>query len=169
MIGDDAIDGVIGQEAGFWVGSRLGWDYDYYWGVESRLGYAWMSLFDRKHANHHLGTGNIIDWDSSILYYPWGDSRWRPFLLVGLGISQFDSFGPVAGGYNATLFEVPFGLGMKYRLNEWVVFRVDFIDNFAAGAGTLDNMNNLSFDAGIEYHFGGRRRDYWPWNPNPVH
>jgi hypothetical protein len=88
---------------------------------------------------------------------------------VGLGISQFDSFGPSPASYNATLFEIPFGLGMKYRLNEWVVFRVDFIDNFAVGEGTLDNMNNLSFDAGIEYHFGGRRRDYWPWNPNPVH
>ena len=169
MIGDDAIDGILGQEAGFFVGGRLGWDYDYYWGVESRLGYAWMSLFDRKHPNVNLGDGNIIDWDMHLLYYPWGDSRWRPFVFVGTGISQFDTFGARPALYNATLFEVPFGLGLKYHLNQWLAWRFDVTDNFVFGTGSLDNMHNISFDAGLEYHFGGHHRNYWPWNPNPKH
>lgn len=169
MIGDDAIDGVIGQEAGFFVGTRLGWDYDYYWGVESRLGMAWSALFDRRNPNVNLGDGNIIVWDMHLLYYPWGDSRWRPFFLVGTGITQFDSFGPRPALYNATLFEIPFGLGLKYHLNQWLAWRFDVTDNFAVGTGSLDNMHNISFDAGLEYHFGGHRREYWPWNPNPKH
>jgi hypothetical protein len=169
MIGDDAIDGVIGQEAGFFVGGRLGWDYDYYWGVESRLGTAWMSLFDRQHPENNIGTGNILVWDMSLLYYPWGDSRWRPFVLVGTGIEQLDSYGSALPIYSGTLFELPFGAGLKYRFNEWLTWRVDVVDNFAIGTGSLDTMHNVSFSAGLEYRFGGHRRTYWPWNPNPKH
>ena len=169
MIGDDAIDGQIGQEAGFFVGGRLGWDYDYYWGVESRLGMAWMSLFDRQNPENNIGTGNILVWDMSLLYYPWGDSRWRPFILVGTGIEQLDSYGSALPVYSGTLFEIPFGAGLKYHVNEWLTWRVDVIDNFAIGTGSLDTMHNVSFSAGLEYHFGGHRRTYWPWNPNPKH
>ncbi len=169
MIGDDAVDGVIGQEAGFFTGTRLGWDYDYYWGVETRLGLSWMSLFDRQNPQNNIGTGNIIVWDMSLLYYPWGDSRWRPFALLGTGIQQLDSYGSSPAVYSGTLFEVPFGGGLKYRFNEWLTFRVDVIDNLAFGTGSLDTMHNVSFSGGVEYHFGGHRRTYWPWNPNPKH
>lgn len=169
MIGDDAIDGVIGQEAGFFTGGRIGWDYDYYWGVETRLGLSWMSLFDRQNPTNNIGNGNIIVWDMSLLYYPWGDSRWRPFVLLGTGIQQLDSYGSSPAVYSGTLFELPFGGGLKYRFNEWLIFRVDVIDNLAFGTGSLDTMHNVSFSGGVEYHFGGHRRTYWPWNPNPKH
>jgi hypothetical protein len=169
MIGDDAVDNQVGQEAGFFIGTRVGWDYDYYWGVETRLGLAWMSLFDRQSPESNIGTGNIVVWDMSLLYYPWGDSRWRPFLLLGAGIQQLDSYGNSPAVYSGTLAELPFGLGMKYRMNEWMVFRFDVIDNLAFGTGSLDTMHNVSLTAGLEYHFGGKRRSYWPWNPNPKH
>jgi Outer membrane protein beta-barrel domain len=169
MVGDDAIDGVIGQETGFFIGGRLGYDYDYYWGVESRLGTAWMSLFDRQHPENNIGTGNILVADMSLLYYPWGDSRWRPFVSVGTGLQQLDSYGSALPIYSGTLFEIPFGAGLKYRFNEWLTWRCDVIDNFAIGTGSLDTMHNVSFTAGLEYRFGGHRRTYWPWNPNPKH
>jgi hypothetical protein len=169
MVGDDAIDGVVGQEAGFFIGGRLGYDYDYYWGVESRLGTAWMSLFDRKHPENNIGTGNILVCDMSLLYYPWGDSRWRPFVSVGAGLQQLDSYGNDLPIYSGTLLEIPFGAGLKYRFNEWLTWRCDVIDNFAIGTGSLDTMHNVSFTAGLEYRFGGHRRTYWPWNPNPKH
>jgi hypothetical protein len=169
MIGDDAVDHVIGQEAGFFTGGRVGWDYDYYWGVETRLGVSWMSLFDSQRPTTRLGVGNIIVWDMSLLYYPWGDSRWRPFLLLGTGIQQLDAYGSSPRIYQGTLFELPFGAGLKYRFNEWMIFRVDVIDNLAFGDGSLDTMHNVSFSGGVEYHFGGHRRSYWPWNPNPKH
>ena len=130
MIGDDAIDGQIGQEAGFFVGGRLGWDYDYYWGVESRMGFAWMSLFDRQHPENNIGNGNILVWDMSLLYYPWGDSRWRPFFLVGTGIEQLDSYGSALPVYSGTLLEFPFGAGLKYHFNEWLTWRVDVSRQF---------------------------------------
>jgi hypothetical protein len=169
MVGDDAIDGVIGQETGFFTGGRVGWDYDYYWGVDTRLGLAWMALYDKKHPAINLGNGNIIDWDMNLLYYPFGDAKWRPFILLGTGISQFDSFGPSPAAYNSTMFELPFGAGLKYRFNEWLAFRFEVIDNYVVGVGSLDSMHNISFDTGFEYHFGGQRRTYWPWNPNPKH
>jgi hypothetical protein len=169
MIGDDAIKNSIGQESGFFTGGRLGLDYDYYWGVESRLGIAWMSLFDKRNPLNDLGNGDIVEWDMALLYYPWGDSKWRPFLLLGTGISQFDTFGGNARGYSATLFEFPFGAGIKFHFNEWLAWRFEVMDNLCFGDGTLDTMNNISFTAGLEYHFGGRRRNYWPWNPDPKH
>ena len=93
-----------------------------------------MSLFDRQHPQNNIGTGNIIVWDMSLLYYPWGDSRWRPFVLVGTGIQQLDSYGSASPIYSGTLFEIPFGVGLKYRFNEWLTWRVDVIDNFAHSA-----------------------------------
>lgn len=169
MIGADAIDGVVGQESGFFVGGRVGWDYDYYWGIESRLGMSWMSLYDKQNPLNDIGNGNIVVWDMSLLYYPWGDSRWRPFVMVGTGIEQFDSYGSTPQVYSATLFEIPFGAGLKYHYNEWLTWRFDVIDNWCFGTGSLDTQHNISFDAGFEYHFGGERRNYWPWNPNPTH
>jgi Outer membrane protein beta-barrel domain len=169
MIGDDAIKNTIGQQSGFFTGGRLGWDYDYYWGIESRLGLAWMTLFDKQNVFHDLGNGLIVNFDLNLLYYPWGDSRWRPFLFIGSGISQFDTFGGNAVGYTATLFALPFGVGLKYHMNEWLAWRFDFTDNLCFGDGSLDTMNNISFTAGLEYHFGGHRRNYWPWNPDPKH
>jgi hypothetical protein len=48
MIGDDAIDSQVGQEAGFFIGTRVGWDYDYYWGCEARFSAANQDLVYAK-------------------------------------------------------------------------------------------------------------------------
>ena len=29
-------------------------------------------------------------WDLDLLYYPWGDTQWRPYLLIGLGTARVD-------------------------------------------------------------------------------
>ncbi len=70
----------IDQEPGVFVGGRLGWDFAEYWGLESRLGGVEMNL--RASDDSILVDKNdltVIDGD--LLYYPWGDTQWRPFFL----------------------------------------------------------------------------------------
>ena len=63
------------------------------------------------------------------------------------------------------LFTIPFGMGLKYQLREYLVARVEVLDNWAMAGRTLDTMHNVSGTVGLEFRFGGRRKSYWPWYP----
>jgi hypothetical protein len=152
------IDDRTAENTGVLGGFRLGWDYDTYWGVETRL--AFTSLQE--------DTGPVVIWDESLLYYPWGDSRVRPYITLGLGISEFKIVDVDDLHHRENLVDMPFGFGFKYRLHEWLVLRFDVLDNLAFGSGGLGTMNNFSFTTGFEYRFGGAHVNYWPWNPAPA-
>jgi hypothetical protein len=65
------------------------------------------------------------------------------------------------------LFSVPFGIGFKYRIDQRLAIRFDLQDNYAfAGGNDVDAMNNISIVGGMELRFGGRRKNYWPWDPS---
>jgi Outer membrane protein beta-barrel domain len=151
------LDDRTAQNTGVFGGFRLGWDYDTYWGVETRLGFT--SLQE--------DTGPTDVWDESLLYYPWGDSRVRPYFTLGVGITEFHIV--ETGDWHAreNLVDVPFGLGFKYRIHEWLALRFDVLDNLAFGSHNLGTMNNFSFTSGFEWRFGGGHYNYWPWNPGP--
>ena len=115
-----------------------------------------------------LGNEDVLFWDTLLMYYPWGDSRWRPFLTAGLGLHHF-AFNNAAGVRRSNdLFAVPVGGGLKYRVRPWWALRVEFMDNIAFSDTQFDSMHNLSFTLGTELRFGGRRDGYWPWNPRVV-
>ena len=106
MQGGTLMDDWTGAKAGYFGGYRLGWDCDYYWGCELRAGFATMPEWDstrakiaQKQADTLAGLApddpwrdrydrrrdvDVNVWDASLLYYPWGDSTWRPYALVGL-------------------------------------------------------------------------------------
>jgi hypothetical protein len=152
------LDDRTAENTGVLGGFRLGWDYDTYWGVETRLGFTSLQQ----------DTGPVVIWDESLLYYPWGDSRVRPYLTLGLGISEFRIVDADDLHSRQNLVDMPFGFGFKYRLHEWLVLRFDVLDNLAFGSGRLGTMNNFSFTTGFEYRFGGEHYNYWPWNPAPA-
>jgi hypothetical protein len=153
------IDDRTAQNTGVLGGFRLGWDYDTYWGVETRL--AFTSLQE--------DTGPVVVWDESLLYYPWGDSRVRPYLTLGLGVNEVKIVDPSDDSHSRlNLVDMPFGFGFKYRIHEWLVLRFDVLDNLAFGSGDAKTMNNLSFTTGFEYRFGGGHSSYWPWDPAPA-
>lgn len=153
------IDDRTAENTGVLGGFRFGWDYDVYWGVETRL--AFTSLQE--------DTGPVVIWDESLLYYPWGDSRVRPYLTLGLGITECKIVEPGDWHNRENLVDMPFGFGFKYRIHEWLALRFDFLDNLAFGSNHLGTMNNLSFTTGFEWRFGGYHYNYWPWNPNGGH
>ncbi len=166
--GTEIIRDHVDQNVGVIGGSRLGWDYDLYWGLETRLGFA--SLQDQLETDPLVGSADkVILWDSSILYYPWGDSRWRPYMSVGLGLTQFQFTDDFDRQILRSLIEMPLGIGIKYRLHDWLTLRADVTDNLAFGSSGLETMNNFSFTTGMEYRFGGCHRSYWPWEPAGAH
>jgi opacity protein-like surface antigen len=166
--GTEIIRDHIDQNVGVVGGFRLGWDYDLYWGLETRLGFS--SLEDQpESAPLAGGADKVILWDTSMVYYPWGDSRFRPYFGVGLGLAEFrftDDFGQQI---RRNLVELPIGIGLKYRLHDWLTLRADVTDNLALGSSGLATMNNFSFTTGMEYRFGGCHRSYWPWEPASAH
>lgn len=166
--GTEIIRDHVDQNVGVIGGFRLGWDYDIYWGLETRLGFS--SLEDQpENAPLEGSADKVILWDSSLIYYPWGDSRWRPYLSFGLGLCEFRFTDDFDRQIQRNLMELPIGLGMKYRLHDWLSLRADVTDNLALGSSGLATMNNFSFTTGMEFRFGGSHRSYWPWEPAAAH
>lgn len=161
LIGDELQLGLIAQGGGFIAGGRFGGDFDHYWGLETRL--AFSSLNTEFAAG---GYGQSFDsfFDASLLYYPWGDSRWRPYLTLGLGMAHYRYETAAGTKVNAGAMAVPWGVGMKFLFRPDVALRFDLIDNFSfEGGSRSDMMHNVSFTGGIELRFGGRRTSYGSW------
>ncbi|MEX2139736.1 MAG: outer membrane beta-barrel protein [Pirellulales bacterium] len=165
--GDTLIPGEINQSIGFFGGFRLGWDYDTYWGLETRVGFSELGLdFIDEPSVDGLAT-DIVVWDASLVYHPWGDSRWRPYFSLGVGLVDYDFLDELGLRHSDAVVGLPWGVGLKYRQSDWIAMRFDLLDNVAfGGKAGFETMNNLSLTAGLEFRFGGTRKSYFPWNPS---
>lgn len=186
--GSPLIDDWVGQQRGFFAGYRLGWDSTYYWGAEMRFAFGSVPLYDsprarraQRDADTQAGyaeddpwrqrfeqrrDADLFQWDLDLLYYPWGDSQWRPYLMVGLGTARIGFMDRLSQRYDKVVFAVPLAVGLKYRCSDWLALRFECADNIAfAGGSGLSTLHNLSVTGGVEVRFGGSRRAYWPWNP----
>ena len=154
----ELVSGSANATNGILVGTRIGWDLNHYLGGEFRLAQADVGLegnYDRA---------DIRFYDVSFLYYPWGDSRLRPFTTFGMGISQFTFTDPQTPPAKDTLMQMPFGLGFKYLARPNLSLRMEFLDNLAFGSSFMRTQNNLSLTGGMELRFGGQRRNYFPFS-----
>lgn len=152
---------------GFLTGFRVGWDFDAYFGGETRFGFSKIYFVDSTKATSS-GYEKLFYFDSNLLIYPWGDTRWRPFFSIGGGLADVNIVSTSGIVLHPTAFNLPFGGGLKYRLGSRVAFRADIRDNLTfSGTGGMRTLNNLELLGSIEFHFGGgERRSYWPWNPS---
>lgn len=145
---------------------QFGWDWDYYWGSEFQYGYATPELWnsaapDGSPLGHRLAT-----WNYSFLYYPWGDSKIRPFWRLGVGDTHFDFTTNDGLRRDEWLFTSPFGVGIKYPLRRWLAGRIEFTDQLSWGGHGVATQHNLVLQFGLELRFGGKQKTYYPWNPN---
>jgi len=186
--GGPLIDDWVGQQRGFLGGYRFGWDSDFHWGGEMRFAFGSVRLFDSDRAKQARWDADTQDgftpddpwrqrfdrrrdadlnhWDLDVLYYPWGDTQWRPYLMAGLGTAQVSFIDRLSQKYDKTVLAMPLAIGMKCRCNDWLALRLECTDNIAFGGGSgFNTLHNLSFTAGLEVRFGGARKAYWPWNP----
>lgn len=185
--GGSLIDDWVGGRHGFFAGYRLGWDYDPYWGCETRFSFGNVALCDSQRARDAQqladdGQGLAEDdpfrnrferrrdatvgfWDIDLLYYPWGDAAWRPYLMLGLGTARTEFTDRLSTRYRQTAFAMPLALGLKYRSSSSTAVRLELADNIAFG-GRFRGVHYVSLTAGMEIRFGGSRVAYWPWNPS---
>ena len=98
--GGPLIEDWVGTTTGFIGGWRLGWDFDPAWGGEMRMAFGSPSLYDSYRADRALTLidntnglatndpvrarydhreASMFQWDVDILYYPWGETRLRPY------------------------------------------------------------------------------------------
>lgn len=167
LLGDDLITNRVSQDNVIYGGLRLGWDFDYFWGIEWRFGWADPGA---TYADQEIDPANVsfVISDVDVVYYPWGDAKVRPYLLWGLGVSQIDFQDDLGFNHHATLATMPFGAGVKFHQFPWLVWRLEILDNLAFGADQISTMNNVSLTAGMELRFGARPSSYWPWRPGRV-
>jgi len=173
MHGSPLINDWVGQKTGYFGGYRFGLDFDHYWGLELRYGFGTIPLWDSQRAKAASSFGedrphdtDIVLGDFDLLYYPWGDSTWRPYFMVGLGAAGLKFQDLLGNPFKRTVFAMPLAFGLKYRCNSRLVLRFDFADNIIFGDGHgFDMLHNLSINGGVEIRYGGTRTAYWPWNP----
>jgi hypothetical protein len=151
----------VGQSNATFGGIRAGWDFDYYWGLEWRLGWADPNLVT---ADTTTLSGHYLVSDVDLIYYPWGDSRVRPYCLFGLGLAEVGSVRSDGNtGHEATLLGMPFGAGVQFAQTRLLTWRLELLDNVAFGSEGLSTMHNLSLTLGMELRLGARPNSYWPW------
>ncbi len=151
--GDELIKGKEAQETDVFGGYRIGWDHDHYWGWEYRLAFARPDLVDENAAREPRIARHWYS-DLHLMHYPWGDSRWRPFLSVGLGWASFRFISADGQEFDETLLHLPIGAGCKYYVGRWLAVRFDATDNIAVSSSGLDTMHNWTFTLGVENRFG---------------
>ena len=108
---------------------------------------------------------DVFIWDLNWIYYPTGDTRWRPYLTAGFGLLDAD-YDDLTTKYHDTALAFPWGVGFKYRHSTRVALRFDVLDHLTFATGPQNMMHNITVSAGFESRFGGgSRKNYWPWNP----
>jgi hypothetical protein len=162
---DDLVPNRIYQNDTTFVGARLGYDFDHFWGLEGRWGFARPDLADGSGTPFFPASRDNFA-DVSLLYYPLGDARLRPYLLGGLGFTTFRFNNQAGQRISEAPLEVPLGFGVKYFYGPWFTLRFDWVDNLCLGNSRLSGMHNVSLMAGAEFRFGGRRPSYFPWHNN---
>jgi hypothetical protein len=163
MLADDLINDEVEANNSYFIGGRLGWDFDHYWGLEGRYAFSRPQLTDPG--------GDTLDdpareyfVDVSLAYYPWGDSQWRPFFSAGLGFQTFRFRDELGESVHQSLLSVPLGVGLKFFHSPNHTLRLEAYDNIAFGDGRLSTMQNFTLAAGVEFRFGGRPTSFFPWH-----
>jgi hypothetical protein len=137
-----------------------GYDFDHFWGGEMRFAFGRFGLANTGPESEN----DVFFVDAHLSYYPWGDSRWRPYLSGGVGFMGNDFIDSRGLEFNELLFTVPLSAGFKYQMQPHYALRLDLTQNISFGSGGLETMDNISLSAGIEWHYGGPRASYFPWN-----
>lgn len=143
---------------------QAGWDWDHYWGGQIRVGWSTPQLDDGSAATN-AQRDNLFIGDVSVVYYPWGDSRIRPYTRLGVGLTDIEYTSPSRGRQQENLFTIPLAIGVKYQFRRWAAWRAEFANNVAIAPNGAETFDNMTLTFGYESRFGGRPTGYWAWHP----
>jgi hypothetical protein len=164
VFGDELMGGHVDQDSGLFGGYRIGWDFDHYWGVEGRFAFTNVDLTFLEPSLVPAGSANHQYFDLNLLYFPWGDARWRPYVSLGIGVNHLRYEDDLRVHRNEVPFAFPISFGVKYLWTEWLALRGDLTDNWSFASGAADSMHSVSLTFAAEAHFGGSRKSYFPYD-----
>jgi len=164
LTGDELIAGRVNLDNELIAGLRIGYDFDYFWGLEWRFGWSHPNM-DLEGVNATPADGSYFISDVDLKYYPWGDSKVRPYGLLGAGLARIDFVDDLSISRNVTLATMPFGVGVEFHQFPWLAWRLEVLDNLGFGSDDVETVNNFSLTAGMELRLGARPQSYWPWRP----
>jgi hypothetical protein len=162
--GGEVLDGAVLQDSGLYYGARLGYDFDHYWGWELRAGTAYVDLNRTDTGAPLPENGRNSYFDLNVLYYPLGDTRWRPYISLGIGATTHGFSDLQGNSFTETTASLPIALGVKYFVRPGYSLRADFTNNISFGTGNSSGTDNISLAVGLDLHFGGRRKVYFPYD-----
>lgn len=142
------------------LATHIGWDWEHYWGTQFRVAYTTPELSSSVgDAQRHSNT--LLMYDLTMLYYPWGDSRVRPYYRFGVGLTDLSFTNPAGNREDETLFTVPIGVGIKYQTKRWMALRAEAVDHIVFAQNSASSMQNWTLTFGLEWRFGGRPSRSW--------
>ncbi|HVA47134.1 MAG TPA: outer membrane beta-barrel protein [Pirellulales bacterium] len=145
-----------------YAGANFGWDYDHFWGIEKRLGFGALNLTNGLHQRLPQ-TGLSVTGEYRVMFYPLGDTRWRPFLTTGIGWSDFYFYDDFHHRHINTLLSFPFGVGLKYHWSDHWALRIDLMDELTLSSAQTSTFNYVALTAGLEFRYGKRLLNM-PWH-----
>lgn len=160
-----SIEPSVSDDVDAFGGVFLGCDWDHYWGSELSLHWATPELVNSAAPDAEHGDSLTL-WSANLMYYPWGDSCFRPYWRWGIGATELEY--PTDAGVlrDETLWTFPIGMGIKYPVRRWLAARTEFTDYWAWGNSGVATQHNFSLTVGLEWRFGAHPRSYWPWHPS---
>lgn len=162
LLGDELMTNRVELDNELIAGLRIGYDFDYYWGLDWRFG--WSHPNTQVEGSDQVATnGNYFISDVDLKYYPWGDAKVRPYYLLGMGLNRIRFLDDNDISQNITLLTMPFGVGVEFPQWPWLAWRLEILDNLAFGADGVNTLHNFSFTAGMELRLGAKPNSYWPW------
>ncbi len=161
----ESVEPSVSDDVDAFGGVFFGCDWDHYWGSEFALLRATPELINSAAPDADRGDRLMI-WSANLMYYPWGDSWFRPYWRWGIGATELDY--PTDTGFrrDETLWTFPIGMGVKYPFRRWLAGRAELTDHWAWGNDGIATQHNISLTLGLEWHFGAHPRSYWPWHPS---
>lgn len=143
---------------------QLGWDWDHYWGSQLRLGWSTPEM-DNPNVQEADLSDNFLLTDASVMYYPWGDSRTRPYVRFGFGLVDLEFTNSNNERQQENLFTMPLAIGVKRLVKRNLAMRAEFANNITFGANEADGADYITLSIGLEGRFGGKPDGYWAWSP----
>jgi len=179
---------MIEQKNGGTGGLTFGYNFNDYWGLESRLHFTSIDIHDTSNARQIFETNYLEQFpgmavpplstrtntlsvlDVAVQYYPLGNAKWRPYFKYGLGVGR-QRFTNTFGHENkANVVTMPLGIGVRYWWNERIAIQADLLNNMVFASSIAKTQHNISFSMGLTYAFGSGRAThpihFWPSTPS---
>jgi len=100
------------------------------------------------------------------MYYPWGDSAFRPFLATWARLDAARLRDGQRSSPRRRALDVSIGIGFKYPIYPWLIGRFEFTIILPSETQASPRSTDLTLAWGLEWQLWRHPKSYWPWYPS---